>query len=197
MASLVHLVRHGEVDNPDHLVYASLPGFTLSETGRAQAARTTRHLGSQPVVAVWSSPLERALATAAVIAGRFGVPVRVEADLTEWRLLDRWAGTRWEEVDDLFPGELVAYLEHPTALAFAPESLAQLAVRTRRVIERVATRYPEGDVVIVGHQDPIQAARLVLTGGDLTGLHLDKPGHGTVFTFRPGGTWTEVSAFTP
>ncbi len=37
MAARVHLVRHGEVHNPDHLVYASLPGFTLSSTGEAQA----------------------------------------------------------------------------------------------------------------------------------------------------------------
>src|SRR5690606_4749017 len=43
MAARVHLVRHGEVHNPDHLVYASLPGFTLSERGEAQARAVARY----------------------------------------------------------------------------------------------------------------------------------------------------------
>ena len=72
MAARVHLVRHGEVHNPDHLVYASLPGFTLSERGEAQARAVARYLGRQPIVGVWSSPLERALRTAEPLAQRVG-----------------------------------------------------------------------------------------------------------------------------
>ena len=34
----VHVVRHGEVHNPDGILYGRLPGFRLSDTGRAQAA---------------------------------------------------------------------------------------------------------------------------------------------------------------
>ena len=77
MAALVHLVRHGEVDNPEHLVYADLPGFGLSPHGVEQARRVGRYLGPRPVVAVWSSPLERSLRTAEEIAGRTGVPVKI------------------------------------------------------------------------------------------------------------------------
>jgi len=197
MASLVHLVRHGEVDNPEGVVYAALPGFRLSERGRAQTLQTARHLGSQPVVAVWSSPLERALETASIIAGRFGVPVMVDEALTEWRLSDRWAGVPWERLDEHFPGELDAYLHDPAGLSFSPESLTDLAARMRSAIEAIAARHDSGDVVVVGHQDPIQAARLALTGRPLVGLGADKPDHATVITLRHRDGWREISRFTP
>lgn len=197
MASLVHLIRHGEVDNPGKVVYANLPGYGLSDLGRTQAQQAARHLGSQPVVAIWASPARRALETAGIVARRFGLPVRVDEELTEWKLLDRWAGSSWDELPEVFPGEVEAYMHDPADLSFSPETLAQLAARMRKVVERIASAHSDGDVVVVGHQDPIQAARLALTGRSLAGLHHDKPGHASVVTLRPRGGWTELSTFTP
>lgn len=197
MASLVHLVRHGEVHNPSALVYASLPGFGLSDTGRLQAAAAARHLGSQPVVAVWSSPLERALETAGIIARRFGVPVRADERLTEWRLLDRWAGRPWATLDTSFPGEVEAYLEHPHQLGFSSESLAALANRIRGTVELLSEQHREGDIVIVSHQDPVQAARLSFGGKSLEGLHTDKPGHCSIVTLKPSASWADLGMWTP
>lgn len=197
MASLVHLVRHGEAENTDGVVYASLSGYPLSERGRAQAAQAGRHLGSQPVVAVWSSPLERALETAGIIARRFGLSVRIDDDLTEWRLNERWAGTKVTELDALFPGELEAYKSAPEAIDFGPETLRGLATRMRATIERTAGRHLEGDVVIVSHQDPIQAARLAFGGRDLARLNVDKPEPGSIVTFRPSDRWAYLGMWTP
>jgi broad specificity phosphatase PhoE len=197
MAALVHLVRHAEVHNPDHVVYASLPGFGLSPRGRRQAWETARHLASRPVVAVWSSPLQRAVDTAAEIAARFALPVAVEPGLVEWRLSETWAGICWEDLPTRRPGELEAYLRHPLDLAFSPESLADLAGRMASTVERLHHRHPEGEVVVVSHQDPVQAARLHLTGASLADLHRDKPGHGTVLGLRPGSPWTETGAWSP
>jgi broad specificity phosphatase PhoE len=196
MAGMVHLVRHGEVYNPDHVVYASLPGFGLSETGRIQAKELARYLRSSPVVAVWSSPLERAVATAEPIASQHGLPIRVDNDLIEWRLADLWAGVRWEDLPERRPGELEAYLEHPLDLAFTTETLEALAARMRAVLARLAASH-DGDVVVVSHQDPVQAARLSVTGGDLAGQHVDKPQHGTVVTLKPGNPWAEVAVWSP
>lgn len=197
MARLVHLVRHGEVDNPTNVVYASLPGFGLSEVGRAQAVRAARHLGNRPVVAVWSSPLERALATAAIIARRFGLPVSVDGRLTEWQLNDRWAGVGWDEIADEFPGELDAYLHDPLDLPFSSESLSNLAERMRTAVIEIAARYRNGDLVLIGHQDPLQAARLALTSRSPASQHHDKPGHGSVISFDPSDGWNELGVFDP
>jgi broad specificity phosphatase PhoE len=197
MAALIHLVRHAEVHNPQRLVYASLPGFGLSEAGIRQAQQVARYLGSQPVVAVWSSPLQRALETAAVIAERLRLPVRVEPSLGEWRMTEAWAGLRWDDLPTRHPGALEAYLEDPSRLDFASEGLEELAQRIAGVVEQAHTTHPEGDVVLVSHQDPIQAARLLLTGRELAGLHHGKPGHAGVVTLRKVGSWAEMAYWEP
>lgn len=197
MAALVHLVRHGEVTNPDNIVYGTLPNFGLSTLGVEQARKVGRYLGPRAVVAIWSSPLERSLRTAEEIAARSGVPVRVDTDLTEWETIDRWSGHPWRELHSRFPGELEAYLEHPSNLDFAKETLGELADRMAAVARRLDEEHPHGDVVIVSHQDPIQAARLRLVGSTLDGLHDEKPSHGAVITLRPGPTWVEQTMWTP
>ena len=66
----LHLVRHGEVENPRGVIYGRLPGYNLSERGRRQAAAAARRLRDADLAAVWASPLERAQETAQ--AGEFG-----------------------------------------------------------------------------------------------------------------------------
>ena len=183
--------------NPGNLVYGASPGFGLSTLGVEQARKVGRYLGPRPVVAIWSSPLERSLRTAEEIASRSGVPVRVDPDLTEWTAIERWTGTAWSDIPDRFPGELEAYLEHPWSLDFTSERLEDLADRMGTVARRLDSEHPHGDVVIVSHQDPIQAARLRLVGESLQGLHDDKPGHGAVVTLRPGNTWVEETMWSP
>jgi broad specificity phosphatase PhoE len=66
--TVVHLMRHGEVHNPDGLLYGRLPGYHLSELGRQMAERVAEYLAPRDVTYVVSSPLERAQETAAPIA---------------------------------------------------------------------------------------------------------------------------------
>jgi broad specificity phosphatase PhoE len=197
MAVLVHLVRHAEVDNPDHLVCGSLPGFELSPHGLEQARRVGRYLGPRPVVAIWSSPLQRSLRTAEEIAARSGVPVRVHPDLTDWSLMDRWRGHSWDSISNLFPGELEAYLEHPQRLEFIEEQLGEVAERASAVARALDEEHPHGDVVIVSHQDVVQALRLHLAGASLATFQDEKPPNGGVVTLRPGTTWREETSWGP
>ena len=197
MAAFVHMVRHAEVDNTDNLVSADLPGFRLSPHGIEQARRVGRYLGPRPVVAIWSSPLEPSLRTAEEIAARTGVPVKVDPDLTEWLLMRRWKGTSWQSLPIKFPGELEAYLDRPHDLQFAEETLASLGERVAAVARRLDTEHPHGDVVIVSHQDPVQAGRLRLLGAPLSEFGAAKPGNGAVITLRPGSSWREETSWEP
>lgn len=199
MSAAIYLVRHGEVANPDHIVYADLPGFGLSTRGKHQAAAAARLLG--PVETVITSPLPRAVETAAIIAAAAGTEVAEDTDLAEWRLLRRWRGLRWEDLEFEYPGELAAYLEHPTDLPFSPESLADLVERTAAAVEWWS-RNAVGPVVFVSHQDPIQAARLSLTGRPLSGFQQNKPRHAEVIELavpapRDDGAWVEQSSWAP
>lgn len=180
---MLHFVRHGEVHNPANVVYADLPGFDLSDLGRRQAEAAAERLADCPVVGVWASPLLRALRTAEPIAAAHRLPVRVDDGLVEWGLASRWAGVGWDHLDDPFPGELGAYLEHPDDLPFSPESLDALAERVSAVAERLATDH--GDVVLVSHQDPIHAAVRRLTGAGFAAYHEAKPGHAEIISLRP------------
>lgn len=197
MAALVHLVRHAEVDNPDHLVCGSMPGFDLSPHGLEQARRVGRYLGPRPVVAIWSSPQQRALRTAEEIAARSGVPVRVHPDLTDWSLMERWKGHPWNTISSRFPGELEAYLSDPAGVDFVDEPLGAVAERVAAVARALDHEHPHGDVVIVSHQDSIQAGRIFLTGAALSSLHEDRPSNGSVITLRPGPAWREETSWEP
>ena len=64
----VHLLRHGEVHNPDRVLYGRLPGFGLSELGIAQAGLAADFLAQRPIGHLVSSPLERAQQTARPLA---------------------------------------------------------------------------------------------------------------------------------
>lgn len=177
---MIYLLRHGEVLNPDHVVYADLDGFGLSERGWSQAESAAAYLGQianeeERVGAIISSPLQRALETAGAVAERLRLPVSIDERLTEWRLSGAWAGLPWDELPTLRPGQLEAYLDHPTDLPFSPESIHEVATRVSAVAREV-----QGNAVLVSHQDPIQAARLRLTGRPLTTLHRHKPGHASV-----------------
>ena len=64
-ATTIHFVRHGEVHNPDHILYERLPGFHLSDRGRRMAEATARYLAASPqtntAAAIYSSPLDLSL----------------------------------------------------------------------------------------------------------------------------------------
>ncbi len=193
----VFLVRHGEVENPDRVVYADLAGFGLSERGRAEAAAAAEFLGPLLLSAIYASPLDRAQETASFISAAAGIPVKTRDDLTEWLVARRWKGVRWEDLPAVFPGELEAYLDHPTDLPFAEESIPQLGNRIAAAVIDLASAHPDQRIAVVSHQDPIQAGRLTLRGLPLEELHLNRPGHCDVLTLEPGEPWSEIGHWVP
>src|SRR5690348_15220277 len=93
-------IRHGEVWNPDGIVYGRLPRYGLSARGRAQAAELAGALAREPIRAVSASPLLRARQTAAILAEPHGLKVRVDRRLTEWGFWTHWEGLRWTAIRD-------------------------------------------------------------------------------------------------
>lgn len=81
--TVVHVVRHGEVHNPDGLLYGRAPGYHLSDLGRRMAERVAEHLAARDIRYVVSSPLERAQETAEPLAKAHGLDVATDARLIE------------------------------------------------------------------------------------------------------------------
>ncbi|UQX88880.1 histidine phosphatase family protein [Jatrophihabitans telluris] len=83
MVTTVHLLRHGEVFNPDKVLYGRLPGYRLSQSGQEMAVKAAAHLAGRDVVHVVSSPLQRAQETAGPMAAQFGLDVATDDRLIE------------------------------------------------------------------------------------------------------------------
>src|SRR5215469_6517319 len=81
--TVVHLVRHGEVANPDGVLYGRLPGYRLSEDGQMMAKAAADFLAGRDVTVLRSSPLERAVQTAEPIAEQLGLTIEIEERLIE------------------------------------------------------------------------------------------------------------------
>lgn len=81
--TVVHLMRHGEVENPSGVLYGRLPGYHLSELGRKMADRVGEHLAGRDITYVVSSPLERAQETAVPIAAPHGLEIASDPRLIE------------------------------------------------------------------------------------------------------------------
>src|SRR5438309_11992406 len=69
-------IRHGEVHNPKGVIYSGLPGYGLSDVGRDQASSIAGALRDTGVVALYSSPLDRAMEIAGFVADALQLAVR-------------------------------------------------------------------------------------------------------------------------
>ena len=81
--TVVHLLRHGEVENPGKVLYGRLPGFRLSSLGEQMAKAAAQAVANRDITLLLASPLERAQQTAAPIADQFDLPVGVDERLIE------------------------------------------------------------------------------------------------------------------
>jgi broad specificity phosphatase PhoE len=156
--TVVHLVRHGQVENPRRVLYGRLPGYHLSASGQAQAELLAGHFAGARLAAVLASPLERAQQTAAPIAAAHGLEVR-----TDLRLIEN------SNIFEGAAGNLAWYiLRHPKLWwklrdLRAPswgERNVDMVERMHAVVDAVREEFAGRQVVLVSHQAPIWVARL-------------------------------------
>ena len=164
VTTTVHLLRHGEVHNPDRVLYGRLPGYRLSDRGQEMARVVAAALTEQQrdVTAVVSSPLQRAQETAAPTAAAFGLQVT-----TDERLLE--AGNDFEgSTIGSNPRQLLnprywAMLRNP----FRPSWGEPYREQADRVLAAAADARDANlghEVVLVSHQLPIWVARRAAEG---------------------------------
>jgi broad specificity phosphatase PhoE len=198
MRTLVHLVRHGHVHNPRKVVYGRLAGFHLSEDGRRQAEAAAEHLSARRVARVYSSPLERARATADVIAQRTGAEVEVRDAVIETDVGDGWLGRPWSEVRSRRSAQWNSYLHRPHEVDFMGETFEEAGRRVAAEVRALAAGHPGEEIVVVSHGDPLKAGILALTGGHVRDLHRHPVPTGGIVTVEVGeGAARVVSRWTP
>ncbi len=163
------LVRHGQATfNIEGRLPGQLPGIELTDEGWRQAHRAAVALAGLRLSAVVSSPLERALETARVIARGWALDVREDP-----RLMDTdvgpWAGRKISDIARDDPN-WTAFLRKPTEPPPGVESMAAVQERATAVIEELRADPAAGDdVVVVAHADVIKLIVARYTGVSITG----------------------------
>ena len=154
---VVHLVRHGKVDNPRGVIYGRIPGYHLSEDGRMMAKAAANFLAARDITVLRSSPLERALETAEPIAAQFGLTAVVDERLIEpW---NHFEGMTFGVGDGSlrYPRHW-AYLRNPFRPSWG-EPYVEIAARVLAAAAGAARAARGHEAVCVSHQLPIWVAR--------------------------------------
>ncbi|MEU3891072.1 histidine phosphatase family protein [Streptomyces sp. NPDC029041] len=155
--TVVHVMRHGEVANPDGILYGRLPGYHLSDLGRRMADRVAEHLSGRDVTHVVASPLERAQETAEPIAKAHGLDLA-----TDERLI---------EADNIFQGKTFGvgdgalrkpnnwkHLVNPFRPSWGEPYVDQV-VRMMSALGTAKDKARGHEAVVVSHQLPIWIVR--------------------------------------
>jgi broad specificity phosphatase PhoE len=163
--TIVHLVRHGEVANPDGVLYGRLPGYRLSEDGQMMAKAAADFLAGRDVTVVRSSPLERAVQTAEPIAEQLGLTIEMNE-----RLIEPWNHFEGLNVG-VGDGSLRAprhwiYLRNPFKPSWG-EPYREVAARMLAAAADAARAARGHEAVCVSHQLPIWVTRRAVEGRKL------------------------------
>ena len=160
--TVVHLLRHGEVHNPEGVLYGRLPDFHLSERGRQMAQMVGDHLASRDLAVVVASSLDRAQETAAPIAAPHGLSITTDDRVIE-------AGNYFEgKTFGVGDGSLRRPQHWPKLVnPFRPswgEPYEEIAARMLSAIADAHAAARGHEAVIVSHQLPVWTARRRLEG---------------------------------
>ena len=155
--TIVHLMRHGEVDNPHGVLYGRLPEYFLSDLGHQMAEAAAQFLSKNEIIHLVASPLERAQQTAEPLSKILEVPIT-----TDERVI---------EADNLFEGRTFGVgdgaLKRPANWwklrnPFRPswgEPYKEIAARMQAAIADAREAARGHEAVIVSHQLPVWIAR--------------------------------------
>ncbi len=169
----LYLVRHGEVYNPQGIIYGRLPGFGLSARGQEQlkSAATLLRADGPPTI-LYASPMQRAQESATILSEALGLEIH-----TDERLIETSIGTfQGKHFADLPKPYISEEGAHPEI-----ESAASMRHRLLRWVADAQERHPHAAIAAVSHRDPIIVALLHWMGQDLTAL----PG----FALDPGNVY--------
>lgn len=160
------LIRHAHNDWLNHRLAGWTPGIGLNEEGHAAAAKLAQRLADLPIDAVYSSPLQRAVETAAYLARPRGLPV---VERPEFGEVDcgNWTGRTLEELaSEPLWAQLRAY---PSGTRLpGGETLNEVHCRAVAGLDAIVAAHSDQTVAIVSHADVIK----VLVAHCI-GLHLD------------------------
>ena len=164
MTKTILLARHGQTNSNVTGFYMGWSNEDLNEVGYSQARRLSLRLASLPIDSVYSSPLQRACTTAAILAEPHKVNVSVLDDLGEIRLGD-WEGLHEDEIERRWPELWRQSRIDPSETAMPNgESFSQVTERAIRAFQAVLEANHGQQVAVVTHEIIIKVLAAYVLG---------------------------------
>ncbi len=192
VATFLHFIRHGEVYNPDKILYGRLDGFKLSPKGALMAERTARALSTRPIAKIYSSPLQRARESAAPLSKLTSVEIVIDDRLIEGK--NDFEGSRISPGAFLSNPSLIKSLYNPFLPSWG-EPFREISNRMLSIAEEAWNSVDGGEVALVSHQIAIWILHRTIAGIPLAHFPAQRRcSLSSVTTVRKVGTsWREES----
>ena len=158
----VHVFRHGEVYNPDRILYGRLPDFHLSELGHQMAKAAAETLAGRDITYVVASPLERAQETAAPISAEFKLETAVDVRLIE--SANYFEGKKVSVGDGAFSNPRHWWVLRDPITPSWGEAYLVIAQRMFAAVQAARVAAEGHEAVCVSHQLPIWTLRRYVEG---------------------------------
>ncbi len=143
--TIIHFVRHGEVDNVHRLRYGRLPGYHLSAIGRRQVEQTSHFFLGRSISHIYTSPLERTQQTATLLGLALPhVDISLDARLLEVKT-----------PPDLEGKSRAKHFYYPDESTAVAETEEQIVHRLRNFNEEKIIAHNGKEIIAVSHGDPI------------------------------------------
>ncbi|OJW20642.1 MAG: hypothetical protein BGO51_17930 [Rhodospirillales bacterium 69-11] len=176
MMTTFHLVRHGTYPLVDRAL-GGRADHTLSPAGQHQAERLAEGFAAARIAAVVTSPVRRAVDTAAPIAARLRLDLQRDAAFTEIAF-GAWEGRSFTELHD--DAAWQAWNQFRSTAPSPGEPMLAVQARAVAGLWDWHVRHPEGAVVIVSHADIIKAVLCHVLGSPLDLMQRLEIGAGSV-----------------
>ena len=150
------LIRHASCSGLGQTLWGRTPGICLNNTGEKQAQCLADRFKSTTLDAIYSSPLERALQTATVIAEITKLDVRT-CDAANEINFGEWTGRTFDELSN---DERWRHFNNRRSMTMIPggESFMEVQNRIVKEIDTLALEHGDAHVAIISHADVIRAA---------------------------------------
>lgn len=164
MKQTLFFIRHGQTTwNAEQKLPGQLPGIPLTEKGKRQVAELAEALKEVPISAIISSPLERALETAKIIAEGRNLEIHLDAGIMDTDV-GRWAGQSYTGLSKNDP-EWKAYVHDPTVAPEGVETFPEVQKRALATVERWCAKESTGAYpAFVAHADVVKLLIAHYTG---------------------------------
>lgn len=160
------LIRHATTDAVGKRLSGRTPGVHLNETGKAQARELAERLAKLPIAAIYSSPLERTMQTAAPLANLRQLKTEKAEDFLEIDF-GAWTNRTFQELASEQQFQLFNTFRSSTRIPDG-ELMAEAQNRIISGLQKLTRKHRNETVAVVSHSDLIKAAVAYYAG-----IHLD------------------------